>query len=145
MTVCRGWQTEFSMEALQRYLLQKENGIVLLNGYSGCGKTQILKGLKQLATRPVYLFSYRDVVDEIIKTRENCYRFLLELDVEGCVIGVEDVDYLDGKSATQKHLADMIRIAADKHLIILTGNDVQIRTPFLHEFCEPNIFVANAI
>lgn len=151
MEACRAWRIDFSTEALQRHILRQESGIVLLDGYSGCGKTWLLKGIKQLSARPVYLFSYRDVVDEIIRMirmirmRENCDHFLLEVAVESSVIGVEDVDYLYGKSAAQKLLADMIRIAADKHFVILTGNDVQVRTPLLYEICKPNMIVVSAM
>lgn len=129
---------------LTEQLLSQTNGIVLIDGYSGCGKTTLLNKLKKITSRPVHLFSYENVVDEILraaKAKENCERYLLELCEKNCIIGIEDIDYLRGKEATQECLSLMIQKAAEKHLVILTGNDVRRQTPVFAAICGHDTFV----
>lgn len=131
-------------ERVLEYLLKQDRGIVLLDGHSGCGKTTILKNLREASSRPVYLFSYENVVDEILRTaraKETCERYLLDISENNCVIGIEDVDYLRGKEATQACLAKMVCSAAEKHLVIITGNDVWPTIPILCRESEPETFV----
>lgn len=135
---------EMNSEEVLQYLLQKKSGIVLLNGCSGCGKTMLLKRLKETTSRPVYIFSYESVVDEILRAaraKETCERYLLDISENNCVIGIEDVDYLRGKEATQACLAEMVCNAAEKHLVIMTGNDVWSKTSVLCRESEPETFV----
>lgn len=135
---------ELSFDKVIEYLLHKENGVVLLDGYSGCGKTTILKNLREASSRPVYLFSYENVVDEILRAaraKETCELYLLDISENNCVIGIEDVDYLRGKEATQACLAEMVCNAAEKHLVIMTGNDVWSKTSVLCRESEPETFV----
>lgn len=130
-------------EVLQYFLGQKF-GAVLLDGCSGCGKTMLLKRLKETTSRPVYIFSYESVVDEILRAaraKETCERYLLNVSENNCVIGIEDVDYLRGKEATQTCLAEMVCNAAEKHLVIMTGNDVWSKTSVLCRESEPETFV----
>ena len=131
-------------ERVLEYLLKQDSGIVLLNGCSGCGKTMLLKRLKETTSRPVYIFSYESVVDEILRAaraKETCERYLLDISENNCVIGIEDVDYLRGKEATQACLAEMVCNAAEKHLVIMTGNDVWSKTSVLCRESEPETFV----
>ena len=126
------------------YLQKQDSGIVLLNGCSGCGKTTLLKKLREISSRPVYIFSYESVVDEILRAaraKETCERYLLDISENNCVIGIEDVDYLRGKEATQACLAEMVCNAAEKHLVIMAGNDVWSKTPILCRESEPETFV----
>lgn len=135
---------EMNPEELLQYILQKKGGIVLLDGHSGCGKTTILKNLREASSRPVYLFSYESVVDEILRAaraKETCEQYLLDISENNCVIGIEDVDYLRGKEATQACLAEMVCNAAEKHLVIMTGNDVWSKTSVLCRESEPETFV----
>ena len=131
-------------ERVLEYLLKQDRGIVLLNGCSGCGKTMLLKRLKETTSRPVYIFSYESVVDEILRAaraKETCEQYLLDISENNCIIGIEDVDYLRGKEATQAYLAEMVCNAAEKHLVIMTGNDVWSKTPILCRESEPETFV----
>lgn len=135
---------ELIFDKVIEYLLHKENGVVLLDGYSGCGKTTILKNLREASSRPVYLFSYENVVDEILRAaraKETCELYLLDISENNCVIGIEGVDYLRGKEATQACLAEMVCNAAEKHLVIMTGNDVWSKTSVLCRESEPETFV----
>lgn len=130
-------------EVLQYFLGQKF-GAVLLDGCSGCGKTMLLKRLKETTSRPVYIFSYENVVDEILRAaraKETCEQYLLDISENNCVIGIEDVDYLRGKEATQACLAEMVCNAAEKHLVIMSGIDVLSKTPILCRESEPETFV----
>lgn len=139
---------EMTPDEVLQYILRQKNGVVLLDGYSGCGKTTILKELRETSSRPVYLFSYENVVDEILRAaraKETCEWLLLDISENNCVIGIEDVDYLRGKEATQACLAEMVCNAAEKHLIIMTGNDVWSKTPVLCRESDPDTFMmANA-
>ena len=126
-------------ESVLEHILKQDKGIVLLDGYSGCGKTTCIRKLKATSSRSVFLFSYRDVVDTMLRTKCTCDEYLLDICKENCVICIEDVDYLFGKDVTQEHLAKMLQTAAQKHLIILTGNDTQARIPVLCQMCTPNI------
>lgn len=136
---------ELSFDKVIGYLLHKENGVVLLDGYSWCGKTTILRTLEEASQRPVCRLSYETVVDKLVhvlRKHENCYEYLHDLNEHGAIIGIEDVDYLCGKESTQEYLSEMIRFAAEKHLVILTGNNVQQQTPILFQQCNPCTFVA---
>ena len=130
------------MEHLLIALRDRERGCVLLDGPSGCGKTTFLRRLESESQRKVYLFSYRDVVDEILRTEAACERYLLEQSCVNCVICIENVDYLRGKEATQKYLAEMVRVTAEKHLVILTGYCLRTRTPMLLEICQPEALIS---
>lgn len=145
---CSWCKTSFNEEMMPdevlQYFLGQKFGAVLLDGCSGCGKTMLLKRLKETTSRPVYIFSYESVVDEILRAaraKETCERYLLDISENNCVIGIEDVDYLRGKEATQACLAEMVCNAAEKHLVIMTGNDVWSKTSVLCRESEPETFV----
>lgn len=127
---------------LLHYLVKQDKKIILLDGYSGCGKTTMLKRLMPTTACPVFLFSYRDIVDEMLRTECNCDQYLHDLHSKPSIICIEDVDYLSGKDATQGYLAQMILIAARKHTVILTGNSVQQKLPVLCELCGLEILTA---
>lgn len=129
-------------DELLQYLRTQNRNILLLDGYSGCGKTTTLKQLMPTAASPVFLFSYRDIVDEMLRTECNCGQFLHDLHSNPSIICIEDVDYLSGKDATQGYLAQMILFAARKHTVILTGNSVQQKLPVLCELCDLEILTA---
>ncbi len=130
-------------DALLQYLVKQDKRIILLDGYSGCGKTTMLKRLMPAAACPVFLFSYRDIVDEILRTECSCDKYLYDLHGKTSIICIEDVDYLSGKDATQAYLAQMILIAARKHTVILTGNRAQQKLPVLCEQCNLEILTAS--
>ena len=113
-------------EVLQYFLGQKF-GAVLLDGCSGCGKTMLLKRLNEIL--------------RAARAKETCERYLLDISENNCIIGIEDVDYLRGKEATQACLAEMVCNAAEKHLVIMTGNDAWSKTPILCRESEPETFV----
>lgn len=128
---------------LLQYLMPQSRNIILLDGYSGCGKPTILKQLLPAAFCPVLMFSYRDIVDEMLRTECNCDQYLHDLHGKTSIICIEDVDYLSGKDATQANLAQMILIAVRKHTVILTGNSAQQKLPVLCEQCNLEILTAS--
>lgn len=103
------------------------------------GKTSCLKGLKEIACRPVIILSYQDVVDEILHTNSCCREYLLKMNDESSILCVEDVDYLSGREATQECLADMLLQAVKKHLVIITGSSVREKVGILCELCRPDL------
>ena len=139
---------ELSFDKVIGYLLHKENGVVLLDGYSWCGKTTILRKLEEASQRPVCRLSYETVVDKIVhvlRKHENCYEYLCDIAEDGAIIGIEDVDYLSGKDATQEYVVEMIQLAAKKHLIVLTGNNVCKRVPVLYQMGIQEVFQAQPL
>ena len=139
---------ELFPEELIQIILQQERGAVVLDGYSGCGKTSILKKIKESADKPVYLLSYENVIDEILRTGGaigSCEWYLRDLDELVSIIAVEDVDFLSGKDATQEFVAEMVRCAASKHLVIITGHNIRKRTSILFDLCNPVTFEAKDI
>lgn len=128
---------------LLQYFMKQDSKIILLDGYSGCGKTTILKQLMPAASCPVLMFSYRDIVDEMLRTECNCDQYLHDMHSKPSIICIEDVDYLSGKDVTQEYLAQMILIAARKHTVILTGNSVQKKLPVLCKLCDWEILTAS--
>lgn len=132
MVACSLLHTE--SDALLQQIIDQTSGVILLDGYSGCGKTFLLKQIKLKSVRPTYLFSYENIVDEIVraaKNDEDSESYLLELCDKNSIIGIEDIDYLRGKEATQACLIAMVQAAAKKHLVVLTGNNVRTKTPAL--------------
>lgn len=139
---------EMNSDKVIEYLLQLKNGIVLLDGHSWCGKTTILRKLEEVSQKLVYRLSYENVVDEMVRVlrkHENCYDYLRDIAETSVIIGVEDVDYLSGKDATQEYLSEMIRIAAKKHLVVLTGNNVCKRVPTLYQMGVQEVFQAQPL
>ena len=139
---------ELFPEELIHNILQQEHGTVVLDGYSGCGKTSILKKIKETADKPVFLLSYENVIDEILRTGGaigSCEWYLRDLDERASIIAVEDVDFLSGKDATQEFIAEMVRCAASKHLVIITGQNIKKRTSILFDMCNPVTFEAKDI
>lgn len=130
-------------EEYLRQIIDAQTGCILLEGESGSGKTQLLKLLKQRSPRTVLLFSYQDIIDEIIKTNCNCEWYLRDINAENCIVCIEDVDFLSQKEATQEYLAKMICFAAEKHLVVLTGIDVRGRASKLCAECMPEIIEIN--
>lgn len=139
---------ELFPEEVIEYIQQHEQGVVVLDGYSGCGKTTMLQELKAVALKPVHLLSYENVIDEILRTgatKGSCEGFLRDLNEKTCIIAIEDVDFLSGRDATQELIAEMVLLAASKHLIIITGHTLRKRTGILLELCHPVVFEAKAI
>ena len=127
-------------DMLLQYLQTQTNGVILLDGPGGCGKTSCLRELKNASDRQVFLFSYRDITDEIIRTKCNCQRYLRDLSEDNSIVCIEDVDYLSGREATQTLLSQMVQTAAERHLVILTGSNVQMKTPIIFNTCGLDVF-----
>jgi hypothetical protein len=69
----------------------------------------------------------------MLRTNCSCDAYLRDLSSGNCIIAIEDVDYLRGKNATQEYLSKLVQIGAQKHLIILTGNDVEKHAEVLYQ------------
>jgi hypothetical protein len=76
-----------------------------------------------------------------IKENESCTRYLLDLDEKSSVIGIEDIDYLSGKEATQEGFSEIIRASVEKHLVILTGSNLKKRAHIISQLCVGEAFI----
>ncbi len=116
-------------------LMKTECRIVVLDGYSGCGKTMLLRRIRDALAGKVHIFSDERFVDILIKGingDSSLKKRLMELLLgQGNIICIEDVDLYGGKIATQEEVAYCAKIGAQGNLVILTGNDMYKRVPHL--------------
>ena len=137
-------------EEMVTLLLPKTTGIVVLEGVTNCGKTQLLRRFRKVSPTPVSIYSYRDVVNELIHICEKMgqgstmERFVSLLASFPC-LAIEDIDYIRGPH-TQAFLSRAINEAAKSCLIIVTGNYVNYLMPdFLEQLDDPMHFKAYAL
>lgn len=128
--------TEQVLEAM----LAMERGVVILDGVSGCGKTRLLHRFRERRSGEMAVCSYRDIVEELLNLcRKPDGQMMERMDALVCacpVLAVEDLDYLRGLEDTQRILGQVFGRAAEKCLIILTGNALETMIPRLLEKLE---------
>lgn len=122
-----GRSIELSDDELFDRLAGAERKIVVLDGYSGCGKSRMIRRLKALGDREVFVFSEEKMaeimVQEIIQKRRNDQQ-LLALSEKEAIVCIEDIDFAYRKSATLEEIRMRSKQAARRHLVIITGNDM---------------------
>lgn len=125
----------YTPNELLNFLKEKATGIVLLEGDSGCGKTSILKMLKEDSPKPVHIVSYETflqkyILPNIVNKLEN--HITVNPIPDGCTYAIEDIDFLRGRLHTQLHLGALFNEKAADSLIILTGIRIPNRIPDLY-------------
>ena len=108
-------------------------GIAVLDGYSGCGKTTLLHRIREESDHGVLIVSYRVMLDRMLKHiwKDAC------TDVEDlwgdlpwdAIVCVEDVDLLKRKTETQQLFIRVLSHTAQTRPVIVTGNNMEQHTP----------------
>ena len=121
-------------------LLKKSKAqVILLEGPTGCGKSRLLKNMQQTDARRTKILAEDAFVRSLLATASagRGEKTFSEL-ADGCeVVCVEDIDLLNGKTATQEIAAQTLRAAAKEALVVLTGIRLRERVePMLEELRE---------
>lgn len=127
-------------EEIPRYIKNSPPGsVIILDAPSGYGKTNALHEAKNLIGKSVAILSYEEVVNDIVRYLQNDNSGADVTDIipslaKKCrVFAIEDIDFLEGKEATQKCICDIINKLADYKttVIVLTGTDIRQKIPKL--------------
>lgn len=114
-------------------MLKRRNGILILDGVSGCGKTRLLHRFRERSENPVAIHSYREITEELVnlcrKMDGQTVAKMRSLLSAQPILAVEDLDYLRGLETTQEMLGMIFGGVAKQSLIILTGNDLEESVP----------------
>lgn len=120
-------------DELTEIISAAENGVIFLEGPSACGKTHLLRELRDTTGKNVRILSYEDIVSKMTEQiHEEAYtinKFADELQCD--ILCIEDVDFLCGKSLTQKELALLALRLSEHSLVIFTGIKLQMRVPYI--------------
>lgn len=136
----------YTKEELLYFLEREEHGIVILEGYSGCGKTSLLKELQKQCSKKVFLTPYESFLQDSLfsvrtSTSEKSYRSCFIPD--DCIYAIEDIDFLHGRFHAQTYLGSVLNERANHSLIILTGIRINNRIPELYRsLSNPQVFLA---
>ena len=128
--------TSVSKQELRDIIENKKSGIILIEGPSACGKTYLLKKLRDTSPREVRLVSYETIADTMTANMIG-HRYDPKALVESFsseVLCIEDVDFLKGKEHTQMEFAFLANSLSENNLVILTGIRLSSRVPFLFSF-----------
>lgn len=131
---------KYSDDELMKYLMMAEKKIIVLDGYSGCGKTMLLRRMKKELPEKVQIFSDEKLIDIMMKDSihhpaEGSEMGRL-LTGRNKIICIEDVDLYRGKTATQIEVGVLVRQLAQENLVVLTGNYMHRRVPDLMKMTE---------
>ncbi|MBR6593591.1 MAG: hypothetical protein IKK83_00195 [Clostridia bacterium] len=119
-------------DRLAAALAELQRGVVALDGPTTCGKTYVLRRLDAIDGRSVHIRSYREWAEETVLPYLERGEDVTELEAEeGQVFCVEDADYLWGKHTLQLCMAGMLHTLAKKNLVIITGTELDKKTPLL--------------
>ena len=121
---------------LREIIENKKSGTILIEGPSACGKTYLLKKLRDTSPRQVRLLSYETVVDTMIENMKNhTYNPNAMADTfSSDVLCIEDIDFLKGKDHTQMEVAFLVNNISENNLVIITGINLKSRVPSLFSF-----------
>ena len=125
-----------SKHELRDIIENQKNGIILIEGPSACGKTYLLRKLRDTSSRDIRVVSYETVVDTM---KENMlhHRYdpnMLAENFSSEVLCIEDVDFLQGKDQTLTELAFLANRLSENNLVIFTGIKLRQRIPMLFNF-----------
>jgi len=123
-------------QELRDIIENSQSGIILIEGPSACGKTYLLRKLRDTSPREVRVVSYETVVDTMTANMSQ-HRYdpkALAESFSSEVLCIEDVDFLHGKEQTQTELAFLANRLSENNLVIFTGINLRERIPMLFTF-----------
>ena len=121
---------------LRDIIENKKSGIILIEGPSACGKTYLLRKLRDTSPRDIRVVSYETVVDTMTSNM-RCHRYdpgSIAENFSSEVLCIEDVDFLQGKDQTLTELAFLANRLSENNLVIFTGIKLRERIPMLFNF-----------
>ena len=125
-----------SKQELRDIIENQKNGIILIEGPSACGKTYLLRKLRDTSSRDIRVVSYETVVDTMTENMLH-HRYdpnMLAENFSAEVLCIEDVDFLQGKDQTLTELAFLANRLSENNLVIFTGIKLRQRIPMLFNF-----------
>ena len=128
--------TAVKKHELREIIENRNSGIILIEGPSACGKTYLLKKLRDTSPRQVRLVSYETISDTMTANMQD-HRYdpqALADSFSSEVLCIEDIDFLRGKEHTQMEFAFLINNLSEHNLVILTGINLSARLPLLFSF-----------
>lgn len=128
--------TPVSKQELREIIENKKSGIILIEGPSACGKTYLLRKLRDTSPREVRLVSYETIADTMTANMlgHSYDPKALADSFSSEVLCIEDVDFLRDKEHTQMEFAFLANSLSENNLVILTGINLRARLPFLFNF-----------
>ncbi|MBQ8830785.1 MAG: hypothetical protein IJ017_04245 [Oscillospiraceae bacterium] len=125
-----------SKQELRDIIENRKSGIILIEGPSACGKTYLLRQLRDTSPRDIRVVSYETVVDSMMANMMQ-HRYdpkTLAENFSSEVLCIEDVDFLHGKEQTLTELAFLANRLSENNLVIFTGIKLRERIPMLFNF-----------
>lgn len=126
-----------SVWELEQEILDTKTGIAILDGPSGCGKSVFLRQLvhtkKRILAEDEFCRHIIHHVEEVMAGKNQVFEGVA-FDVE--LLCIEDLDLLEGREQTQRLVAKILNAWAKCQSIIVTGIDLQCRTPELIQGLE---------
>lgn len=128
-------ETELTDDEVCKYLLETESRIIVFSGKSGCGKTSIIKKLKDESGLIVNSVEYRFLTNYICRraTDEPVNQGEFDEKIRCDFFCVEDIDFLAGKLTVQECVGELLKEISARHKVIITGIDVRNRVGALLE------------
>mgnify|MGYP003302022273 CR=1 FL=1 len=132
---------EYTDDELLYCLTNIKNGIMFISGPTMCGKTAMLKRLQSKFEFEMNIITEEYLVNYILGscswssvTQEEFYENTSEI-----ILGIEDIDFLAGKEATQKEAGRVLNQLCDAgKKIIITGISLKRKIPFLIQMTRKN-------
>ena len=124
-------------------LSDKKTGIYIFDGKTGCGKSRILRKLKQRCV--IRVLSTEEISDMILAFCLEDISLSLSKRLAAALSGfdriaIEDIDLLCGKTNTLGTIRDALQPLAKTHQIILNGIDLEQLTPELSRLPDAQYF-----
>ena len=137
---------EADKRRLFSFALQKKNGVVLLEGPSGCGITALMQELVQEAEFPLFLTS-QELVELLLSAikkegfiADAIDRAVAILEEFGLVI-IEDFDMQKGKEATLETIGKLVKRLSQNAVVLFTGIRLSERVPALLEQVHIDLWI----
>ena len=139
-------ETKLTGDEVYQHLLETQSRIIVLSGKSGCGKTSIIKKLKDESGLIVNSVEYRFLTNYICRraTDEPVNQEEFDEKIRCDFFCVEDIDFLAGKLTVQECVGELLKEISIRHKVIITGIDVGNRVDALlkaaGDSCEEIIY-----